>query len=68
MLEPETMWENLLSRRREDILGVWGLLNADERASVMSHLNRMVEDEGWTEQQRESARVARDVLRTNDES
>ncbi len=68
MLEPETTWENLLSRRREDILGVWELLNADERASVLAHLHRMTEDEGWTEPQRESARAALEVLRAEGEA
>ena len=62
MLEPETTWQSLLSRDREQILEAWELLNNEERESVRDHLTRMTQDEGWTEPQRESARIALDVL------
>ena len=60
--EPEMLWENLLSTQSDRILSAYKHLSTEEQASVVNHLNRMVTEPGWLPVQRDSARVALDVL------
>jgi len=58
----EAFWGMLLSQDAERILIAWGWLAQHERAAIRAHLERMASEEGWLAPQRDSARVALDVL------
>jgi len=62
-LEPETLWENLLSRQPERVRAAFAVLNAAEGAAVLAHLQRMAEEPGWHPEQRISAAAALEALR-----
>ena len=65
MDELERIWENILSREAQRIRKQWQILQSDEQSAVLSHLRRMVSEDGWLEAQRDSARVALDALDTS---
>lgn len=65
--DPEVFWEQMLSRDADQIRVAWRNLAGDQQLAVYTHLRRMVSEEGWTEPQRLSARVALDALRIDDE-
>lgn len=58
----ETLWASLLSRDPEKILPAWERISREEQGAVRAHLERMATEEGWSEPQRQSARVALDTL------
>ena len=62
MNDIEHVWENILSREPDRIRSQWRTLTAEDQASIIEHLQRMVHEEGWLDVQRESARTALDVL------
>jgi hypothetical protein len=62
-LDPETLWENLLSRRPELIRAAFASLEAGEQQSVLAHLDRMATQTGWHPEQSVSAQTALRVLK-----
>ncbi|MBI3241006.1 MAG: hypothetical protein HYZ49_01770 [Chloroflexi bacterium] len=57
------VWEAMLSGNPGLIRRVWGDLTDDEAQAVLAHLNKMVEDETFSESQREAARKALEAIR-----
>jgi hypothetical protein len=57
------IWESLLSGDAALIRRAWGDLTDEEAASVLDHLRRMRDEDGWAEPQREAAAVALQVIR-----
>jgi len=58
----ESIWEALLSRDPEIICGAMDRVNTDEKKQIIGHLQKMVGEPGWHEEQRKSARTALDVI------
>ncbi|NJL92677.1 MAG: hypothetical protein HC915_02570 [Anaerolineae bacterium] len=56
--EIELFWAELLSRAAPRIRAAFATLAADERESVLLHLQRMATEAGWAEPQRASAEAA----------
>jgi hypothetical protein len=54
----ENLWDDMLSRKPEQILAAYASLSADMQQSILAHLRRMVEDPGWQPEQRASALAA----------
>lgn len=63
----EDLWGALLSGEPARIRRVWGDLTDEEAISVLAHLGRMVEAEGWAPEQRAAAAFALQVLRDQPE-
>jgi hypothetical protein len=63
----ELVWEALLSGDPARIRRAWRDLTDDEALSVLAHLARMRDDEGWSAEQRDAAAVALQVLRDQPE-
>jgi HPt (histidine-containing phosphotransfer) domain-containing protein len=61
-LEVEQLWDHLLSRQPESIQQAFSTLDAPDQQSVLQHLKRMASEAGWQAEQRQSARVALQVL------
>ncbi|GAP15261.1 hypothetical protein LARV_03045 [Longilinea arvoryzae] len=64
----EILWDAILSREPKQIRAAFVPLNADERKQLITHLKRMVGEEGWHPEQRKSARVALDTLKNEEHS
>jgi hypothetical protein len=62
-LDPEDLWDNMLSRQPGNVRAAYHSLNPAERLAVISHLRRMVAEPGWQQEQRISASQALDALR-----
>jgi hypothetical protein len=60
----EIFWDNLLSRDPVKILAVLKPLNSHDRNAAIQHLQRMVNEEGWHDEQRQSALSALKVIET----
>ncbi len=58
----ELFWNDLLSEQPAQILAAWSRIDAESRASVYAHLQRMVSEDGWADAQRDSARAALQTL------
>jgi hypothetical protein len=58
----DLLWEDLLSQDAARIRRAWGELTDDESLSVLAHLKRMRDDQGWSPAQREAAATALQVL------
>ncbi|MBN1679065.1 MAG: hypothetical protein JW966_02155 [Anaerolineae bacterium] len=58
----EEFWGIMLGREPAAICALWRSLPADEQQAVSAHLQRMVSEDGWHDQQRLSARIALDAL------
>ena len=54
----EHLWDQLLSRKPEQIRAAYARLSPDEQASVLRHLERMASEPGWHPEQVLSARTA----------
>jgi hypothetical protein len=67
MYELDDVWEALLSGDPARIRRAWRDLTDEEALSVLAHLARMRDEEGWAPAQRESAAVALQVLRDQPE-
>ena len=57
-LNPEILWDALLSVDEDLIREVYVQLVESQRVSVKAHLQKMVSEEGWHPSQRESAQIA----------
>lgn len=57
------LWDALLSESPGLIRRVWGDLTDDEARAVIAHLKKMVEDETYSDGQRQAARVALEAIR-----
>lgn len=60
---PEAIWDAILSREATRIIQTWQKLNQEEQNSLLTHLERMVSEDGWHSEQVISAQSALDVLR-----
>lgn len=60
----EIFWDNLLSRDSVKIRAVFEPLNRHDRLAVMQHLQRMANEEGWHDEQRQSALAAIALIET----
>ena len=54
----EKIWGNILSRQPDRIRRVYLELSKDERLAVKTHLERMLQEPGWNDEQRISAQEA----------
>lgn len=54
----EYIWDNLLSRSPKRIRAVFKNLDEASQREVISHLNKMVSEEGWQPEQIASAKAA----------
>jgi hypothetical protein len=63
MNELEDVWEALLSGDAARIRRAWDDLTDEEALSVLAHLGRMRDEDGWSASQREAATIALQVLR-----
>jgi hypothetical protein len=61
-IDPESLWDQLLSRQAALIQECFASLTPEEQGAVIAHLTRMVEETGWHAEQRLSARVALQAL------
>jgi hypothetical protein len=61
-MDPEWMWNRLLSEEPELIRAAWNALTDGERKRLLHHLRAMAEEEGWQPGQRRAARAALRVL------
>jgi len=64
----EKFWNAVLSRQPQRIRQAVKPLDAAARQALVKHLQRMVSEEGWMPQQRDSAQTALDVLSDPDSS
>jgi hypothetical protein len=55
---PDIFWDGILSREKQRILFMFSSIDKMSQRSVVEHLLRMVEEEGWQPEQRQSARIA----------
>jgi hypothetical protein len=60
----EKLWEDLLSRQPGLIQAAFDSLEPPDQQSVIQHLQRMVEEDGWQAEQRQSAQSALHALIT----
>jgi hypothetical protein len=60
----EEIWDAILSRETSRILSTWRALNQEEQNSVLSHLERMVSEDGWHPEQVISAQCALDAIQS----
>ena len=58
----ETIWDGLLSKEADKVRFVYLQLDKEYRLHTISHLKRMVEDEGWHPLQKEAAQAALDYI------
>jgi hypothetical protein len=61
-IDPEMMWDLLLSRNAALIKKTWLSLDDSEQSAVLSHLIDMANQTGWMNQQTGSAKVAINVI------
>ncbi len=61
-IDPEWLWNRLLSEEPALIQIAWEALGPDQRADVLSHLQAMAGESGWQPGQRRAARAALSVL------
>jgi hypothetical protein len=59
----EKLWDRILSREPELILDAYAELPDLDQVTVLRHLEKMVSEEGWHEEQVRSAQAALDVLK-----
>jgi len=64
----EKFWNAVLSRQPQRIRSAVKPLDTAARHALAEHLQRMVSEEGWMPQQRDSAQAALDVLSDLDSS
>ena len=60
----ELFWDAVLSRQPKRILAMVKDLDAEARAGLVAHLQRMTSEDGWLPQQRQSAQAALDVIQS----
>lgn len=57
-MEPEELWEHLLSQNTALIRFAWKSMNEEERNAVKRHLQTMARDAGWHPSQSRAAAAA----------
>jgi hypothetical protein len=62
VFSPEDFWGNILSRDADLIRPEIDRVSNDERTRIINHLQKMVSEPGWHEEQKISARYALDVI------
>jgi len=62
--ELEIFWDKLLSRDHLQIHEVFDPLDVLLRNQIIAHLQRMATEEGWQEEQKESALAALNAIET----
>lgn len=62
----EEIWDALLSREPQRIKEAYRQLSPSEQAAVMAHLDKMVHESGWQNEQIISAQAALKVLTVAD--
>lgn len=62
-LNPEILWDAVLSGDEDMIRGVYAQLDESQHVSVKAHLQKMMSEEGWHPSQRESALVALNTIK-----
>jgi hypothetical protein len=60
--ELERIWDGILSREPERIRATYRGLSLPDRRTVMTHLHRMADEDGWHPEQQLSAKIALDAL------
>jgi hypothetical protein len=63
----DDVWEALLSGEPARIRRAWSGLTDEEALSVLAHLARMRDEDGWAPAQREAAAQALQILRDQPE-
>jgi hypothetical protein len=58
----EDLWDALLSRQNEQVLAAFHSLDENDKAAVITHLQRMAGEPGWLPDQRVSAQAALTAL------
>jgi len=58
----EILWDGLLSRDEKRIIAVFQFLDKSSQLEVVTHLNRMVSEEGWHPEQVLSAQAALNTI------
>jgi NADH:ubiquinone oxidoreductase subunit E len=58
----ETLWTEILSRQEERIKAAFSRLSEEEQETVITHLNKMVSEEGWHPEQVVSAITALEAI------
>lgn len=58
----EKVWGDLLSRDPKKIANSFASLDSESQKTVLDHLQRMLNEDGWHPEQVKSAQVAMDVL------
>lgn len=58
----DKLWDHLLSRQPELVREAFNSLDRSAQKSVLTHLQRMVKEEGWQPEQRLSAQAALQAL------
>lgn len=58
----EVFWGDLLSEEAPRIETAWQRLDPHEQPPIRTHLQRMVQEDGWTDGQREAAQAALAVI------
>ena len=54
----EILWDALLSRDPNQVRAAFSVLDPDSQKTVLAHLRRMAEEDGWHPEQVKSARTA----------
>lgn len=63
-MEPEDIWERLLSGDPGKIRSVWTALDPGQKRAVRAHLREMAGGPGWQAGQREAAQAALKSIET----
>jgi hypothetical protein len=58
----EKFWAAILSEDAAQVLAEWRTLDADEGTMLREHLERMIADEEMSDQQRQAARAALQII------
>ena len=66
-MEPEELWEHLLSENSARILGAWRSMDKAEQAAVKQHLQAMSREDGWNAGQRRAALAALQCIEAQQE-
>lgn len=61
-IDPESLWDQLLSRQATLIQTIFASLDPEQQDVVLAHLTRMATEPGWHSEQQLSARAALQAL------
>ena len=61
-IQPESLWNDLLSRQPERVSEAFNSLDPPNQKIVLAHLQNMVKESGWQSEQRISAKAALQAL------